>query len=281
VRESRFFNAYRKELKTMAKAKICIIVGHGKSRTGGYDSGAVSKDKKYHEFKIAREIAKYAASALNAAGLECDLMNYEGNMYLTERIAAVNKKKYDFIAEIHLNAGGGKGTETYYFKGSPTGKKYAQAICKEIAAAFGVRNRGAKTRTGKDGKDYFAIIRDTKPCACLIETLFIDNDAELKMLITSAWQEVCGEAIAKAICELNGVKLEKTFKAGDAVKLNDTPLYTSSTNKAFAAKRTGTYFIYDGKDFSGRLRVTNEAAKCGKTPAALYVSGYVDKKDLM
>ncbi len=265
----------------MAKAKICIIVGHGKSKTGGYDSGAVSKDKKYHEFKIACEIAKYAASELNAAGFECDLMNYEGDMYLTERIAAVNKKNYNFIAEIHLNAGGGTGTETFYFTGSPTGKKYAQAICKEIAAAFGVRNRGAKTRKGKDGKDYFAIIRDTKPCACLIETLFIDTAADLEKLSTEAGQEKCGVAIAKAICGVNGVKLEKTFKAGDAVKLNNTPLYTSSTNKAFAAKRSGIYYIYDGKDFSGRLRVTNEAEKCGKTPAAHYVSGYVDKKDLM
>ena len=251
----------------------------------------MSKDKKHHEFKIAREIAKYAASELNAAGFDCDLMNYEGNMYLTERIAAVNKKNYNFIAEIHLNAGGGKGTETFYFKGSPTGKKYAQAICKEIAAAFVVPNRGAKTKTGKDGKDYFGIIRDTKPCACLIETLFIDNSAELAMLKNKEGQELCGMMIAKAICNVNGVKLDdaansssasvKTFKAGDAVKLNNTPLYTSSTNKAFAAKRTGTYYIYDGKDFSGRLRVTNEAKKCGKTPAALYVSGYVDKKDLM
>ena len=40
--------------------KICFIVGHGKSETGGYDSGAVSKDGKYHEFKIVKEIAKYA-----------------------------------------------------------------------------------------------------------------------------------------------------------------------------------------------------------------------------
>ena len=39
--------------------KICFIVGHGKSKTGGYDSGAVSKDGKYHEFKIIKEIAKY------------------------------------------------------------------------------------------------------------------------------------------------------------------------------------------------------------------------------
>ena len=38
--------------------RICIVVGHGKSKSGGYDSGAVAFG--YHEFKIAREIAKFA-----------------------------------------------------------------------------------------------------------------------------------------------------------------------------------------------------------------------------
>ncbi len=92
--------------------KICIIVGHGKSKSGGYDSGAVSRDGKYEEFRIAKEIAKYAADYLG-----CSLMNYEGNLYLTDRIKAVNKADYDFVAEIHLNAGGGKGTEVYYYNG--------------------------------------------------------------------------------------------------------------------------------------------------------------------
>ena len=38
---------------------ICFIVGHGKSKNGGYDSGAVCKD--YHEFRIAKEIARKLA----------------------------------------------------------------------------------------------------------------------------------------------------------------------------------------------------------------------------
>ena len=39
--------------------KVCIIVGHGKSKSGGYDSGAVSRDGKVQEFMVAKEIAKY------------------------------------------------------------------------------------------------------------------------------------------------------------------------------------------------------------------------------
>lgn len=271
----------------MAK-RICIIVGHGKSKSGGYDSGAVSKDGKQHEFKIAREIAKHCASELKAAGFDCELMNYMGDMYLTERVKAVNFGNYDFIAEIHLNAGGGTGAEAFYSHTSSEGKKYAAAISKSIATAFNFRDRGAKVKTGSNGKDYFAIIRDTEPCAVLVETVFIDTESDLAKVKTSAGQFKCGEAIARAIANINGVKLDnaannnaaKQIKAGAAVKLNKTPVFASSTAKAARSNKTGTFYIYDAVDFSGRYRITNKPANCGKKPAALYVTGYINKSDI-
>lgn len=187
---------------------ICIIVGHGKSKSGGYDSGAVSKDGKIHEFKIAKEIAKHAAEHLNANfNVNADLMNYDGSLYLTDRIKEVNKADYDFIAEIHLNAGGGKGTEVYYYHDSPTGLKAAQAITENISKAFSVPNRGAKVWLNDNGKDYFAIIRETKPCAILVETLFIDNNDELAMLKTTEGQKRCGIMIAEGIATAKGLKV--------------------------------------------------------------------------
>lgn len=271
----------------MAK-RICIIVGHGKSKSGGYDSGAVSKDGRYHEFKIAREIAKHCAAELKAAGFDCELMNYMGDLYLTERVRAVNAGNYDFIAEIHLNAGGGTGSEVFYYNGSPTGKKYAVAISKSISTAFGIRDRGAKVKVGKNGKDYFAIIRDTEPCAVLVETVFIDTENDLAKVKTAAGQYRCGEAIARAIASINGAKLDnaaasntvKQIKAGAAVKLNKTPVYISSTAKTARSKKTGTFYIYDAVEYNGRYRITNKAANCGKKPAALYVTGYINKSDI-
>lgn len=180
--------------------KICIIVGHGKSSSGGYDSGAVSKDGKFHEFKIAKEIAKECADYLNANyDIKADLMNYDGSLYLTDRIKKVNASDYDFIAEIHLNAGGGTGTEVFYYHGSPTSKKYAEAISKSIADTFGITNRGAKVRLNDNGKDYFAIIRDTKPTAVLVETVFIDTASDLAKVKTADGQKKCGISIAKGI----------------------------------------------------------------------------------
>lgn len=212
---------------------ICIIVGHGKSESGDYDSGATYKG--YHEFKIAKEIAKYCAEYLNANyEIKADLMNYDGSLYLTDRIKAVNKASYDFIAEIHLNAGGGTGVETYYYHGSRKSQNFADKICDHIADALGLEQRanygddkafdtdkdgGDKTKLNSKGKDYFAIIRDTKPCAVLVETVFIDTDSDLAKVKTAEGQRKCGIAIAKGIAAAMGLKQKETAKPAEPSKL--------------------------------------------------------------
>ena len=215
-----------KAVETMNK--VCIIVGHGKSKSGGYDSGAVSGI--YHEFKIAKEIAKECVDYLNANyDIKADLMNYDGDLYLTDRVKKVNKADYDFIAEIHLNAGGGTGTETYYYHGSERSRDFADKISKEISSALGIIQRpsygddakkdkdkdgGDKTKLGKNSKDYFAIIRDTKPTAVLVETVFIDTASDLNKVKNKDGQKACGVAIAKGIARAYGIAPEekKTYR---------------------------------------------------------------------
>ncbi len=195
--------------------KVCIIVGHGKSKSGEYDSGAVSRDGKHQEFLIAREIAKSASDYLG-----CELMNYNGDLYLTDRIRKVNSGDYDFVAEIHLNAGGGKGVEVYYYHDSPTGLRVSDEICKEIVNTLSVENRGPKVRVNKNGKDYFAIIRDTRPTAILVETVFIDYASDLAKVKTQEGQRKCGEAIGRAIERAFGGKKNKIRVTVSANSLN-------------------------------------------------------------
>ncbi|MBQ8296853.1 MAG: N-acetylmuramoyl-L-alanine amidase [Ruminococcus sp.] len=186
-------------------SKICFIVGHGKSKSGGYDPGATSGTAQ--EFKIAKEIAKYAQQYYNATYQEqADLINYDGSLYLTDRINKVNASGYDFVAEIHLNAGGGTGTECYYSSGNNKGNQYATAITDNIASVFGIKNRGAKVKLNSSGKDYFAIIRETDPTGVLIETVFIDTASDLDKVNTAVGQKRCGEAIAKAVAAARGAE---------------------------------------------------------------------------
>ena len=185
--------------------KFCVLVGHGKSKAGGYDPGAVSG--KYQEFRIAKEIAKYTDEYLRSLGNESVLINYDGSLYLTERIAKVNASDFDFAVEIHLNAGGGTGTEVYYSAGNAKAKGAAAAVSAGIAGALSVRNRGAKTRLNSAGSDYFGVIRSTKIPTLLIETVFIDTD-DVKKVESESGQRRCGKAIAEALSGYFDVPLQ-------------------------------------------------------------------------
>lgn len=213
--------------------KICVSIGHGKSKSGGYDSGALGGN--YQEFKIGREIGKYIGEVFKGYTCTADVINYDATLYLTDRIAHVNKHGYDLAIEIHLNAAGGTGSEVYYKHKSASGKKLAGAISKSIANTFGIRDRGAKVKINTaNGTDYFGFVRSCKCESLLIETVFIDTASDRKHVETAAGQRQCAEAIVKAIANFYGIKKKSapavkpsedkptaaTVRAGDIVKIN-------------------------------------------------------------
>ncbi len=64
------------------------------------------------------------------------------------------------------------------------------------------------------------------------------------------------------------------------VALQNTPLYISATAKTPAARKSGTYYIYDGKEINGRYRITSSPQKALKTPIGDNVTGFVNKSDI-
>ena len=222
---------------------ICISIGHGKSAKGGYDSGALGGN--YQEFKIAREIGRYIGEVFKGYDCTADVINYDATLYLTDRIAHVNKHGYDLAMEIHLNASGGTGSEVYYKHKSATGKKLAGAISKSIANTFGIRDRGAKVKINpSNGTDYFGFVRSCKCESLLIETVFIDTASDRKHVETAAGQKQCAEAIVKAVADFYGIKKKTststnrpttdkpsenkpaTVRAGDIVKIKGSKYAT-------------------------------------------------------
>lgn len=219
---------------------ICISIGHGKSAKGGYDSGALGGN--YQEFKIAREIGKYIGEIFKGYACTADVINYDATLYLTDRIAHVNKHGYDLAIEIHLNASGGTGSEVYYKHKSASGKKLAAAISKSIANTFGIRDRGAKVKINpSNGTDYFGFVRSCKCESLLIETVFIDTASDRKHVETDAGQRQCAEAIVSAIAGYYGIKKKTapavkpsedkpasatTVRAGDIVKIKGSKYAT-------------------------------------------------------
>lgn len=87
-----------------------------------------------------------------------------------------------------------------------------------------------------------------------------------------------------AAIEQNGgaapVQPVNRYRAGRKIAISNASLYASSTAKTVARKLSGTYYLYDGKAFSGRYRITPRADWVGKTPIAGCVTGYIGQADI-
>ncbi|ORX22381.1 hypothetical protein BVF91_11965 [Thermoanaerobacterium sp. PSU-2] len=132
------------------------------------------------------------------------LKNYEVDTILTrdkdidvgllQRANMANSANVDFFISIHVNAGGGSGFESYRHPAASDKTASIQAIIhRELANFFkgkGFIDRGIKTAN-------YAILRETKMAAILVENLFIDSVKDANFLK----QETNRQAIAQAICD--------------------------------------------------------------------------------
>ena len=206
--------------------KISVCIGHGKSQSGQYDSGAVASG--YQEFKLARAIGKCLKQELSKYNCTVDLINYDGDKNLAERIRYVNSKGYDLNMELHLNAGGGTGPEVYYKHNSKQGKALAAAISKSIATNLGLKDRGARTKL-ISGQDYFGCVREIKCMSFLVETVFIDTKGDRDKVIYASGQEQCAKAIATAVAKYYGLGRKETPKPAPSPK--PTPSHKKSNTE--------------------------------------------------
>lgn len=111
---------------------------------------------------------------------------------LAYQAQVANQCGAELAVSIHLNAGGGTGTEVWYYTGSAAGQVYANRISKAVADALGLPNRGAKATTGL----YW--LKHTKATAVLVEVCFVDTQADADAY-NAAGPEKVAVAIADAI----------------------------------------------------------------------------------
>mgnify|MGYP003288206606 CR=1 FL=1 len=89
-----------------------------------------------------------------------------------------NKCNYDLTISIHCNSfnSTANGHEVLYYPTSIKGKKLAQSIQTSLVKTVGLRDRGIKQR------DNLCVLKRTKSTAVLVETAFISNPNEAKLL---------------------------------------------------------------------------------------------------
>lgn len=96
----------------------------------------------------------------------------------------------DLFCSLHLNAGGGHGTEVLYYAGDWTGASYAARISANVAKALKLPDRGAKAN------DWVGVICNTNPTAVLIEFCFVDNWDDCE-----AWWACPWDDLVAAVCD--------------------------------------------------------------------------------
>lgn len=96
----------------------------------------------------------------------------------------------DIFVSIHLNAGGGKGTEVLYYGSSATGKALATRVCNSITK-LGFVNRGAKS----DVRGLYELKHTSMP-AIIVECFFLDSAIDVAL-----YRKLGVDAIGKAIAE--------------------------------------------------------------------------------
>lgn len=181
----------------MAK-KVFISAGHGGSDPGACANGFKEKD-------LNLSIAKSCVAELKRHGVEV-LMNRttDVNTTSTQDVNACNSFGPDLAVDLHNNAGGGDGAEAFYHYGGGTGKTLAVNILNELVA-IGQNSRGAKTKKGSNGRDYYYFIREIVAPAVIVECAFVDNKTDIQIIDTEAEQKKMGVAIAKGILKTLGI----------------------------------------------------------------------------
>ena len=183
--------------------KILLIAGHGDGDPGACSNG-------YTEAVLVRELATFVKQKLSPYAT-VEIFNTNKNMYKYLKSGGnFDFSPYDYILELHFNAGGGYGTEILVHT-NQQGISVEQKIVDKIET-LGFCNRGVKRRSDlqnmnrifKSGKDY-----------ALLETCFIDNVSDMgRYNVTHV-----AEAIADGIVEGFGLAINSCPQ--EIVSVND------------------------------------------------------------
>lgn len=174
--------------------KIWIDAGHGGAQPGACALGYKEKD-------LTLRIAVQLGAELTRCGMTiAQTRTTDVDVLLDTRGPKANAWGADYFVSVHLNAGGGRGAETWCSIAGGKSKALAECIQAELAA-LGYVDRGVKTRKGDDGRDYLAVIRQTNMPAVLAEVGFIDSAEDMARFDAAK----AAQAIAQGICKHTGI----------------------------------------------------------------------------
>lgn len=175
-----------------------IFINPGHSPNGNPDPGATGNGLR--ECDVVLKIGKRLETYLQNAGFSTQLLQSDTpSRTFNEICDPANEYDADLFVSIHCNAFNGvaNGTETHIYPGSSVSREPAQFVHKQIVKAIPqLTDRGVR-------ESNYAVLRKTNMPAILVETAFIDNYEDSKILVDH--EDDFAIAIAKGIFEYAGI----------------------------------------------------------------------------
>ncbi|KNF09350.1 N-acetylmuramoyl-L-alanine amidase [Gottschalkia purinilytica] len=178
------------------KEKVIVIdAGHG-GRDPGTTAASGRPEKEFNlevTLKLDKKLRSLGYKTILTRDKELS-KNYK--LELEDRSYIANKHNADIFISIHHNAfeenPNVTGIESFYYPSAKEGKILAELIQKELIQELKAVNRGAKPNN-------FAVLRQTKMPAVLLELGFISNPKDEKIIETEDYQDRAVEAIARGL----------------------------------------------------------------------------------
>lgn len=246
---------------------IGIDMGHSLNGAGSGAVGILS------EVQENRKIGKRLIEILEEKGYTVVNCTVDSASSVNEQLSGIvrkaNSHKLDLFISIHLNSGGGHGTETYVYN-SITGatRSRASQINAAVVNSCNFRDRGVKEAN-------FYVLRETIAPAILIEVCFVDSKEDSGKLNT--------ESVARAIFKgITGVEYAPAFKIPegfDSIQYlinNPDVLKVTEANSTF--KAIDHYKEYGHKEGRSWAK-PNTNAPCSNPKYRVVCGTYSDKNN--
>lgn len=176
-----------------------VFINPGHAPNGNPDPGAVNSSTGLRESDVVQKIGVLVASYLQKAGCNVQMLQSDS---LDEICSTANNWPADLFISIHCNSAADDsalGTEVWACAGSDEGDKLANCIDAQIVNSLHTVDRGLKIAT--PGTNGLYVLTNTNMTACLVETAFISNPDNEKLLADPAMQDQFARAIARGVTD--------------------------------------------------------------------------------
>lgn len=156
-----------------------VFLNPGHALGGNPDPGCVNPRCQLRECDLAITYGSLCGKYLEAAGCKVKLLqshNLNGESLGYPSVCdTANAWAADVFVSIHVNAGGGRGAETYCYNLGGRGQQLARCIQNQLITTLQPIDPGYRDR-GVMEHPTFCVLRNTDMPAVLVEVGFIDSD---------------------------------------------------------------------------------------------------------